>query len=181
MAEEEKKSGFKKWTERHESLWQFILFNILSNISTITRFVCAWIGTAVFIDAMQLTSPFRFLIFDYTGSGSNGLGGFCTFLIAEVLAQVVNYFVQMKLVFKSDAPAAESGWKYAVLAVVIVVVNLILPGHVTSFCQTSFGMDAALSGTIASVVNTVLAVIVSFPLLKFWIAPAPKDKDGKAA
>lgn len=181
MAEEEKRSGFKAWTEEHEALWQFILFNVLSNISTITRFVCTWVGTAVLINAMQLTSPFRFLIFDYTGSGSNGLGGFCTFLIAEVLAQVVNYFVQMKLVFKSDASAAESGWKYAVLAVVIVVVNLILPGHVTSFCQTSLGMDAALSGTIASVVNTLLAVIVSFPLLKFWIAPASKDTSEKAA
>ena len=137
MAEEEKKSGFKGWTERHEALWQFILFNILSNISTVTRFVCTWVGTAVLINTMQLTSPFRFLIFDYTGSGSNGLGGFCTFLIAEVLAQVVNYFVQMRLVFKSDASAAESGWKYAVLAVVIVVVNLILPGHgQKSMCQS---------------------------------------------
>ena len=28
-----------------------------------------------------------------------------------------------------------------------------------------------LAGTIASVVNTLLAVVVSFPLLKFWIAP----------
>ena len=42
-------------------------------------------------------------------------------------------------------------------------------------------MDAALSGTIASVVNTLLAVIVSFPLLKFWIAPASKDTDEKTA
>ena len=172
----EKKSGFKAWTEEHEALWQFILFNILSNISTITRFVCTWVGMAVFINSMHLTTPFKFLIFDYSSAGSNGLGGFVTFLIAEVLAQVVNYFVQMKLVFKSDASAAESGWKYAVLAVVIVVVNLILPGHVTNLCQTSFGMDAGLSGTIASVVNTLLAVIVSFPLLKFWIAPASKDE-----
>ena len=37
-------------------------------------------------------------------------------------------------------------------------------------------MDAGLAGTIASVVNTLLAVIVSFPLLKFWIAPASKDE-----
>lgn len=168
--------SFKQWKADHQSLWEFILFNILSNISTITRFVCAWVGTAIFIAGMGLTSPFRFLIFDYTAPNSNGLGGFITFLFAEVLAQVVNYFVQMKLVFKSDAAASESAPKYAVLAVLIVVVNLILPGHVTNFCMGTLGMDAGLAGTIASVVNTLLAVIVSFPLLKFWIAP---DKKGE--
>ena len=168
--------SFKQWKADHQAIWEFILFNILSNISTITRFVCTWIGTAIFISGMGMTSPFRFLIFDYTAPNSNGLGGFVTFLIAETLAQVVNYFVQMKLVFKSDASAAESGPKYAVLAVLIVVVNLVLPGHVTNFCMSTWGMDAGLAGTIASVVNTLLAVIVSFPLLKFWIAPDKKDE-----
>ncbi len=162
--------AFKDWTQQHEGLWQFILFNLLSNISTITRFVCTWVGTAMFIGAMGLTSPFHFLIFDYTAPNSNGLGGFLTFLIAETLAQVVNYFVQMRLVFKSDSTASQSAPKYAVLAVIIVVVNLILPGHVTDFCMGTLGMSATLAGTVASVVNTLLAVVVSFPLLKFWIA-----------
>jgi putative flippase GtrA len=88
-----------------------------------------------------------------------------------VLAQVVNFFVQMKWVFKSTADFSKSAPKYAVLAVVIVVVNLILPGHVTAFCESTWGMGAELAGTVASVVNTLLAVVVSFPLLKFWIAP----------
>lgn len=163
--------SFKEWTVKHEGIWQFIKFNVLSNISTITRFVCTWVGTALFINALRITAPFSFLIFDYSSAGSNGLGGFITFLIAEVLAQVVNFFVQMKWVFNSDAAFSESAPKYAVLAVIIVVVNLILPGHVTNFCQATFGMDAGLAGTVASFVNTLLAVIVSFPLLKFWIAP----------
>lgn len=163
--------SFKTWTQEHETLWEFIKFQVLSNISTATRFICTWIGTALFINAMQLTSPFSFLIFDYTTPGSHGLGGFITFLIAEVLAQVVNFFVQMKWVFKSTADFSKSAPKYAVLAVVIVVVNLILPGHVTAFCESTWDMGAELAGTIASVVNTLLAVVVSFPLLKFWIAP----------
>lgn len=164
--------SFKTWTEEHQGIWEFIKFNILSNVSTISRFVFTWIGTAIFINAMQMTEPFSFLIFNYTDPSSNGLGGFVTFLIAEVVAQIVNFFVQMKWVFKSDASFKDAAWKYAILAVVIVVVNLILPGYVMSFCQTTFGWDAGLSGTVASVVNTLLAVIVSFPLLKFWIMPS---------
>ncbi|QOY61155.1 GtrA family protein [Thermophilibacter immobilis] len=166
--------SFKTWTEEHQGIWEFIKFNVLSNVSTIARFVLVWAGTALFINALKMTDPFHFLIFDYTQPSSNGLGGFVTFLVAEVLAQVVNFFVQMRWVFKSDASFADAAWKYALLAVLIVVVNLILPGYVTDFCTTTFGMDATLAGTVASVVNTLLAVVVSFPLLKFWIMPDDK-------
>lgn len=160
--------SFATWTQEHQGLWEFIKFNVLSNISTIVRVVLSTACTALFVNAMQLTAPFQFLIFDYRDAG---VGAFLAFLIAEVMAQVVNFFVQMKLVFKSDASYRETAWKYAVLAVVIVVVNLLLPNYVMAFCQGSLGLDAALSGTVASVVNTLLAVVVSFPVLKLWIAP----------
>lgn len=83
---------------------------------------------------------------------------------------MVNFFVQMTLVFRSKAEFKTSAPKFAVLAVLIVIVNLILPGYITTFCQTNLGLDAGISGSIASVVNTLLAVIVSFPVLKFWIS-----------
>ena len=161
----------KSWIEKHPDLWEFIKFNILSNVSTIARFVMTWIGTAVFINGLKILSQFKFLIFDYTSEGSHGLGGFLTFLIAEVIAQVVNFFVQKTWVFKSNADFSKSAPKYAILAVVIVVVNLILPGHVTNFCINQFGMGAGGASTVATVVNTLLAVVVSYPLLKFWIMP----------
>ena len=160
--------SFKSWTEKNQGAWEFIKFMVLSNISTITRIVLTAAGTAIFVDALRMTEPFQFLIFDYRDTG---VGAFVTFLIAEVMAQVVNFFVQMKWVFKSDASFRDTAWKYAVLAVLIVVVNMLLPNYVMSFCQQSLGIDATLAGTIASVVNTLLAVVVSFPVLKFWIAP----------
>lgn len=163
--------SFKSWTEEHRGVWEFVKFNVLSNVSTISRFALTWVGTAVFINALQLTQPFHFLVFDYTSPSSNGLGGFVTFLLAEVVAQVVNFFVQKTWVFRSDASFSQAAWKYAVLAVLIVVVNLVLPGHVMGLCQGALGMGPELAGTVASVVNTLLAVVVSFPLLKFWIMP----------
>ncbi|NMM94836.1 GtrA family protein [Bifidobacterium oedipodis] len=176
-AETQQLGPIRQWIKDHPTIWEFIVFNVLSNISTIARFVVTWIGTAVFVAGLGLTAPFHFLIFNYPESG-NGLGGFLTFLFAEVIAQVVNFFVQMKWVFKSDSSFKDAAWKYAILAVVIVVVNLVLPGYVTSLCQ-GWGLNAGLAGTIASVVNTVLAVVVSYPLLKFWIMP--KNKDAKAS
>ncbi|KAA8824418.1 PTS cellobiose transporter subunit IIC [Bifidobacterium reuteri] len=172
-ADAKKLGPVRQWIKDHPTIWEFILFNVLSNISTISRFVVTWIGTAIFVSALGLTAPFYFLIFNYPESG-NGLGGFLTFLCAEVIAQVVNFFVQMKWVFKSDSSFKDAAWKYAILAVVIVVVNLVLPGYVTSLCQ-GWGMNAGVAGTIASVVNTLLAVVVSYPLLKFWIMPKNKE------
>ena len=166
-------SVFKSWRDRHPDLREFILFNILSNISTVTRFVMTWVGAAVFVSGLALTRPFSFLIFDYTSANSGGLGGFLTFLLAEVLAQVVNFFVQKTWVFKSDANFSTAAPRFAVLAVVIVVVNLVLPGHVTSLC-VSLGMASGVAATVASVVNTVLAVVVSYPILKFWVMPKGK-------
>ena len=124
----------RKLKKIHPELWQFICFNLLSNISTITRFVLTWTGTAVFVKLIGLTTPFHFLIFDYTSEGSHGIGGFLTFLIAEIVAQTVNFFVQKNLVFKSDAGFGRSAIKYVILAALIVVVNLVLPGYVTEFC-----------------------------------------------
>lgn len=160
--------SLKSWTRENQGIWEFIKFMVLSNISTVTRIVLTAAGTALFVGALGLTQPFRFLVFDYTDTG---VGAFVTFLVAEVMAQVVNFFVQMKWVFRSDASFRDTAWKYAVLAVVIVVVNLLLPNYVMSFCQGALGIDTTLAGTIASVVNTLLAVVVSFPVLKFWITP----------
>ncbi len=161
--------GHKQWKAEHPAVWEFIKFNVLSNISTVSRIACSTAGAWLFVQVLGLTQPFRFLFFNYTSDGSNGLGGFITFLIAEVAAQVVNYYVQMKWVFKSDRGYGEAAWKYSVLAVFIVVVNLMLPGYVTDFCQDMFGMGPALASNVASVVNTLAAVVVSFPILKFWV------------
>ncbi len=161
----------ESWFTRNQTLWEFIKFQILSNISTATRILLSIAGTWLFITNLSLTQPFSFLIFNYSAAGSGGLGGFLTFLIAEVAAQVVNFFVQMKFVFKGNTNYSAAAPRYAVLAVLIVVVNLVLPGYVTAMCL-QFGIGAELASTIASVVNTLLAVIVSFPVLKLWIAPA---------
>lgn len=163
--------AFGSWRERHPDLWEFVLFNVLSNVSTITRFVATWVGTAVFVGALGITEPFSLLLFDYSAPGSGGLGAFLTFIVAEVLAQAVNFVVQKRWVFRSDASFSTAAPRFVVLAVVIVVVNLVLPGRVTALCQ-GWGLDAGVAATVASVVNTLLAVVVSYPLLKFWVMPS---------
>lgn len=145
--------AFKEWKEEHQALWEFILFNILSNVSTAARFVVTWVGTAL----------------------TGGAGTIVVFL-AELASQVVNYFVQMKWVFKSTADFSKSAPKYAVLAVIIIVMNSVIVPKVGELLISMGVAATAVNGVIVPVAGTVLAVVISFPLLKFWIAPGDDKK-----
>lgn len=140
--------AFQQWKEEHQAIWEFILFNILSNVSTAARFVVTWVGTAL----------------------TGGAGTVVVFL-AELASQVVNYFVQMKFVFKSTADFSQSAPKYAVLAVIIIVMNSIIVPKVGDLLINMGVAATAVNGVIVPVAGTLLAVLISFPLLKFWIAP----------
>ena len=145
--------SFAKWKEEHQALWEFILFNILSNVSTAARFIVTWVGTAL-----------------------TGGAGTPVVFAAELASQVVNYFVQMKFVFKSTADFSQSAPKYAVLAGIIIVMNSVIVPWVGGLLIGA-GVDAGLvNNIIVPVSGTVLAVVISFPLLKFWIAPADKKE-----
>ena len=140
--------SLKQWTEDHQALWEFILFNVLSNVSTIARFVVTWVGTAI----------------------TGGAGTVVVFL-AELIAQVVNYFVQMKFVFKSTADFSKSAPKYAVLAVLIIVMNSFLVPMAGNMLIGAGVAESLVNNVVVPVAGTLLAVVISFPLLKCWIAP----------
>ena len=98
----------KQWIADHPNIWEFILFNILSNCATVTNFVVMWLCTGFVFTAFK-TQPFQFFIFNYTNVESAlGLCGFLSFLVATAAAQTVNFFVQKNWVFKPNAQFAQA-------------------------------------------------------------------------
>lgn len=163
-------SAAKKWIAAHPNVWEFILFNILSNCATVTNFIVMWICTG-FVFRAFAEQPFRFLIFNYTNVESDlGLCGFLSFLAATAFAQTVNFFVQKNLVFKSNAEFGKAVPKYIVLAVVLVILSAALPAYSQVFF-VSLGISTALAPTLANVVNIVVQVLISYPAMKFWVMP----------
>lgn len=162
--------AMKKWMEAHPDLWEFILFNILSNCATVTNFVVMWICTG-FVFTGFANQPFRFFIFNYTNVKSDlGLCGFLSFLVATAAAQTVNFFVQKNLVFKSNAAFGKAVPKYIFLAVVLVIVSAALPAYSQAFF-VNVGVPKGLALTLANIVNIVVQVVLSYPTMKFWIMP----------
>lgn len=167
--------GFKDWTEQHEGGWQFIKFNILSNISTVTRFVLVAIFTVVFAG---LTQPFQWFIFSY-GTSAGGLGGFLTFLLAEIPAQAVNYIVQMKLTFKSTVSHRVAGPRFLVLACINIIVSIELPSLLNTFLA-GVGVTGMAANMLSTVLNLVAQVLICYYPMKYWVFSGGSGKGDKA-
>ena len=132
--------AFREWADEHHALWEFFKFNVLSNVSTALRFAVAWVGNAL----------------------TGGIGGMVVTFAAELIAQVVNFFVQMKWVFKSTADFSRSAPKYAVLAAIIVGCNSFV---VPRFASLLMGMGVSTGLVGKPVVGTLLAVVISLTRL----------------
>lgn len=160
----------KRWICTHPNLWEFILFNLLSNCATITNFLVMWLCTGLLFAPLN-ELPFRFLFFDYTNVESSlGLCGFLSFLLATAAAQTVNFFVQKNLVFHSDAQFRRAVPKYILLAVVLVLVSAALPAY-SQELFLRLGISPVLVPTLANLVNIAVQVVLSYPAMKFWIMP----------
>lgn len=160
----------RKWKEQHPNLFEFISFNVLSNCATITNFVVMWICTG-FVFRQYKEIPFHFFIFDYTEPDSLMLCGFYSFLTATAAAQMVNFFVQKHLVFHSKEDFGKAAWKYLILAVVLVLISTALPAYSQGWF-TDIGVPESLTPTLANVLNIIVQVVLSYPMMKFWIMPA---------
>lgn len=162
--------GLNRWIASHPNLWEFLLFNILSNVATVVNFLVMWICTGFVFTAWRQV-PFQFLIFHYTNVESDlGLCGFLSFLTATVLAQTVNFFVQKNLVFRSNAAFSRAIPKYICLAAALVIVSAALPAYSQTFLM-GLGVPAGMTPTLATLVNILVQVALSYPAMKFWIMP----------
>ena len=164
----------KKWIEKHPDLWEFLLFNLLSNCATVTNFAVMWLCTGFVFSAFQ-NQPFQFFLFRYDTPESLMLCGFLSFLVATAVAQTVNFFVQKSLVFKSNAQFAQAVPKYILLAVALVVISAALPAY-SQTLLIGLGVPQGLAPTLANIVNILVQVVICYPTMKFWILP---DGSGK--
>ena len=156
--------AIRRWKTAHPDLWEFILFNILSNCATVTNFVVLWLTTGILF--ANLNEPFQWFIFDYSAEGSGGLGGFLGFLVAYICAQIVNYIVQRKLVFGATVDISKTiGW-YILTVTVAGLISIALPGYITPILSQYVGSFAA---TVANVINIFLQAVINYPMMKFVI------------
>lgn len=157
--------AIKAWKSKHPDLYEFILFNIMSNVATITNFLVLAITTNFIFKALA-GQPFQWFIFDYSLE-NGGLSGFLGFLTAYVAAQIVNFIVQRKVVFGSNSNIVKTLPWYIATVVVAGILSIWLPPYVIRFVTPYIGSTAATY--VANIVNIVLQVVINYPMMKFVI------------
>lgn len=155
----------KAFKEKHGDLYEFIMFNLLSNIATITNFIILNLGTAVLFSSL-LDQPFKFWIFDYTVE-SVGLGGFLAFLLSFFCAQAVNFVVQRKLVFNANNKLGMAIPIYLFTVIIVYMICLYIPTLVMEPINGFLGKFWAVN--LTNVINIIVQVIIIYPVLKFVV------------
>lgn len=155
----------KTWKSKHPDLYEFILFNIMSNVATITNFVVLAIATNFIFKGLS-AQPFQWFIFDYTLE-NGGLCGFLGFLTAYIAAQIVNFIVQRKVVFGATCDILKVLPWYIATVVVAGILSIWLPPYVINYVTPYIGSTAATY--VANIVNIILQVVINYPMMKFVI------------
>lgn len=114
------KGFWNNYKEKHPNIAQFLVFFMLSNGITVLQFVLMPAFKALFSQTSLVDTSFQILqfghnfngsayyIFDYaagslTSGGGGGLAYFLAVQITIAIAQIINFFAQRSITFKSNS------------------------------------------------------------------------------
>ncbi|QPL04615.1 MULTISPECIES: hypothetical protein [Actinomyces] len=191
---------WKNVEKKHETAAQFVVFFILSNGITVLQLVLMPVFRWFFGLTSLEGTAFQFLpvgssggqtvyLFDYTagpilpdGTG----GGLAYFLAVEVtllIAQVINFFAQRSITFKSNSSIWKAAMWYAIAYVVITIVAAALQVlYKAPIYSWSIDLLGARTGeTVADVVTMIINAAVSFwvffPIFKVIFTQVPEKTE----
>ena len=187
VAEEKPHSlkGLIAYIKAHENLRQVVLFVLFSFICGATQFVLT-IGLSLLRFAggtlaqsfagWQISEGFAVFAYDSTAE-------FIGFLVGSVAGQVLTFVLNRKKTFNVSDHIAFRAVAYAVLAVLIILMQVFLGGIITKSCwdakPDANGFLAFLFNMSGLVVGGIAAVIINFLGNKFLVMRKFGNADGE--
>lgn len=184
------KEGWKNFKSKHPTIAQFIVFFILSNGVTVLQLVLMPLFKYMFEFTSLISTDFQiwrlgknvdgtpYFIFDYAAGriGDGGGGGLAYFLAVQItigIAQVINFFAQRNITFKSNTnPWVAAGW-YLFAYIIITIIAAALQGWykapIYNLLMNTWGFGAAGETTadvITMIINSAISFWVFFPIFK---------------
>lgn len=182
----------EKWnvfSKQHPSTAQFLVFFLLSNGITVLQLVLMPLVKALFGMTELVNMDFQigrigmnvdnspYYIFDYAaGALPEGGGGLAYFLAVQLtlaVAQVINFFMQRNVTFKSNGSVAKAAFWYVVAYVVITIGAAAAQGlykaPIYGLLINVWGMGAlgeTMADVITMIINSAISFWVFFPIFK---------------
>lgn len=189
---------WRNFERQHETGSQFIVFFLLSNGVTVLQLVLMPVFRNIFNGTSLVNTDFQvlpvgtgadgtspFYIFDYAaGALPEGGGGLAYFLAVQItllIAQVINFFLQRNVTFKSNTSVAKAALWYLIAYIIITFAAAALQGFykapIYHLLMETWGWGAT-GGTIADVItmiiNSALSFWVFFPIFKVIFKRVPE-------
>lgn len=192
-------SVWKRYEEKHPGTAEFILFFMLSNGITLLQMILMPLLKKIFELTNLVNTNFQILqighnfdgsayyVFNYaegalSSGGGGGLAYFLAVQIAMAVAQIINFFAQRNITFKSKGNIWKAAFWYLIAYIVISIGAGALQGlykaPIYNLLMNTWGMGSlgeTLADFITMIINCAISFWVFFPIFKVIF----KDESGK--
>ncbi|MBS5927854.1 MAG: hypothetical protein KIC66_12340 [Clostridium sp.] len=203
MEKLKKSKVYTLWTnfsENHPSVAQFLVFFILSNGITVLQMVLMPVLKNIFEGTSLINTSFQILqvghnfdgsayyVFDYAAGSiaSGGGGGLAYFLAVQItmaIAQIINFFAQRNITFKSKGNLGKAAFWYVIAYLIITVGAAALQGlykaPIYNLLMNTWGLGATgetIADFITMIINCAISFWVFFPIFKIIFKNESEEK-----
>ena len=156
-----------------ETLWQFVKFIFVSlGAFVIQTFLPLLLKLPM--SEEFLNRPYEFWLFASDGANENGLGIFIAATIANIIAQIVAFFINKEKTFNSDANTAVTLPIYLIFTVGLICFSAWLTPTLQGFLVTH-GLGASTALAITGALCGMIQFFLYFPVDKILFRKK-KDK-----
>lgn len=192
---------WKSYKEQHPNIAQFLVFFLLSAGMTIIQFILMPLLKLIFAQTSLLTISFQvfqlghnfdgsaYYVFDYAAGslaigGGGGLGYFLAVQITLGIAQIVNFFAQRNITFKSNSNIWTAAFWYVVAYILITIGATAAQGlykaPIYNLFINTWGMGSigeTTADVITMVINSAISFCVFYPIFKIIFKQEPVKQD----
>lgn len=190
---------WKRFSDKHTTLAQFAMFFLLSNGVTVLQLVLMPVFRSLFARTALVSTNFQvfpvgtaadgvsqYFIFNYASgpiAGDGTGGGLAYFLAVQItllIAQVINFFAQRNITFKSNSSVGWAAMWYAIAYVVITFAAGALQGFYKApiyrwLIDLWGSAGEASADVITMIINSALSFWVFFPIFKVIFRQVPVE------
>jgi putative flippase GtrA len=191
---------WKQFKEKHPNIAQFLVFFMVSNGVTVLQLIMMPLLRGIFAPTSLTGTAFQALpvgknldgstyyIFNYAagriapdGSGG-GLAYFIAVQISIGIAQVINFFAQRNVTFKSSGNVARAAFwyvlAYAAITLAAGAAQGLYKAPLYNFLQSALGAAGeGLADVVTMIINSAISFWVFFPVFKvIFKSGSPPEK-----
>ena len=159
-----RRERFALWRQKHETAWQFIMFMLMSCITTVVD-----LGSFALFN-FYIFLPFRdrsfsWWIIDYS-IANGGQTAFFAFACSFAISQSFNFVLQRKTTFKANNNVAASAVMYAAMVIIVYFLQLYIPTLIRAPIAAFLG--ATIGDLLVKMINMTISMLIQFPVNK-WV------------